>query len=511
MDIECIRAHIQSGGKSYPIYVGFATAEAISRVAVAPAFAESTSNQEIASNVSDDPVKDWQRPLSDDRVQRIAAAFNDSGSLMPNPVLLAKNAFSDGITIEPKKVEGADAYQSGTFLVSLDESATDPASRPLWILDGQHRIAGLSQSKQKSNPVPLVLLLDGGGGAFSGPLLASLFAQVTTSATKLDDLHNEWLTYAFQLGKYDQSAKHAPAASQGFKAVVELCRTSAFNGVENPFFNDVQFNVHLPSPRPNLGGFSFKCTTLADLFSRYYYANPSQAGHLEPRNLAEEVSRAYRSLHETVTKHDDSVFFGKSSAKQQVIVQEAWLVGILARLLAQGSTADYKSLFQGLQFQNTNWDFSWVNTLSGPANTVSKRIATSVFREALLTGALPDGNNNLADYLRGNGAYVDVVFSSVTDSGRPRANGKQAYRALRGSTGSQPAATTPHVKLGGFTGNVGEVQVLEHVQHGPPPRYREIEGRGLVLKAPVAKPLEITLLMSHYGGHTSSAELQINW
>ena len=118
---------------------------------------------------------------------------------MPNPVLLAKNAFVHGITIGQKTIDGM-PYNTGTFIIEVPDTDGDPSQRPLWILDGQHRIAGLSKSQQKNDPVPLVLLLDDGSGSYTSPLLASLFAQVTTAATKLDDLHNEWLTYAFELG-----------------------------------------------------------------------------------------------------------------------------------------------------------------------------------------------------------------------------------------------------------------------------------------------------------------------
>ena len=62
MQIECLRSHVVSGGHTYPIYVGFMKAADIAKVAVAPAFSRTTPNQQIADNITSQPVKDWQRP-----------------------------------------------------------------------------------------------------------------------------------------------------------------------------------------------------------------------------------------------------------------------------------------------------------------------------------------------------------------------------------------------------------------------------------------------------------------
>ena len=149
--------------------------------------------------------------------------------------------------------------------------------KALWILDGQHRISGLSQSSQRDNPVPVVLLLDGGAGTYTSPLLASLFAQVTTSATKLDDLHNEWLTFALSLDGYSPTKPKAVSVTKkSFEAVAALCRTPSFQGQGNPFLNQVQFNEHL-AVTPTHGGFVYKCTALKDLLDRYYFNQPAAA------------------------------------------------------------------------------------------------------------------------------------------------------------------------------------------------------------------------------------------
>src|SRR4051794_28802076 len=90
--IACIRQTIQSGGTQFPIFIGFLPAKEILAIAEAPAFVTKTPHHEIADNVLSPPIRNWQRPLGKDRVKRIAAVFNDTGQLMPNPVLLSENA-----------------------------------------------------------------------------------------------------------------------------------------------------------------------------------------------------------------------------------------------------------------------------------------------------------------------------------------------------------------------------------------------------------------------------------
>ncbi|MFG3441135.1 hypothetical protein ACGF0J_28120 [Nonomuraea sp. NPDC047897] len=509
MQIECLRSHISSGGKVFPIYIGFASAAQISSIAVAPAFTTNTDHQQIAANISAEPVRDWQRPINHERVDQIAHAFNNSGGLMPNPVLLAKNAFASGISISPKQIPNT-SYDTGTFIVDVPEGAQDSASRPLWILDGQHRIAGLSKSAQSQDPVPIVLLLDDGSNSYSSPLLASLFAQVTTAATKLDELHNEWLTYAFDLGKYSIENTTSSAAKLAFESVVDICRTPSFRGTSNPFFNNVQFNEHRPAA-PTYGGFTFKCNKLADLITRHYYNLPLQHHkHLNPAELASELSHAYLALHQTVGNQESSVFFGKAQ-KQQTIMQEAFLLGVLARALAHGPTADYRALLQDLKFQNTNWDFSWVRTLSGPPNTVSKKIARAVLEDALVTGTLPESSGTLADYLKGNGAAVVLTFSQLTPAKRPARHGREEYKMTRGAVGSHNAGTATHVKATEQTSNVGDFAIVDAKTAGRHLHYKEMAGKGLVLSEKYSRPLEIIVIMDHYGDLSSESELQINW
>lgn len=506
MQIECMRTEVRSGSCIYPVYVGFAIAADIARVSVAPAFSPNTTHQGIAENISSQPVRDWQRPINAERVSGIADAFNDTGALMPNPVLLAKNAFVKKISVEPKLIHG---YPTANFVVHIQEDDAIPEQRPLWILDGQHRITGLSQSLQRHNAVPVVFLLDDAAGTYAPPQLASIFAQVTTAATKLDELHNEWLTYAFNLGRYANSKESRSA----FACAVELCRRASWGQINNPFFNQVQFNEHQPvgPSEATIKGFFFTCKEFADLISKFYYRNTAQFPHLSPPDLALEIVKGYIALNHSIQNHSNSVFFAIDRKKQQRIMQEAFVAGLLTRTLRYGPTADYNDLFQKLNFQLTNWEFSWVTSLSGRANSISKRIAIEVFEEAFISSKLPLGSNNLADYLRGNGAMIKLTCSKVNADGRPMRSGRTVYEALRGSTGSHPVGATPHIKVTESTSNIGEFEIVDAKKRGRAVAYKEFSKRGLILGDDTPQPLDVVVVMQHYGELYSQAEITFNW
>ena len=86
--LKCLKEVVTSGTRRFPLFIGFATPEDLSRLAEAPSFRKTTSNRAIAENVLKPPVEDWQRPLDPTRVDRISRLFSQPGTLMPNPVLL---------------------------------------------------------------------------------------------------------------------------------------------------------------------------------------------------------------------------------------------------------------------------------------------------------------------------------------------------------------------------------------------------------------------------------------
>lgn len=313
--INCLRQTVNTGGAHYPVFVGFSTAAELAQIAEAPAFTAHSTHADICTNILTPPVKDWQRPLNTGRITQIASVYNQPGELMPNPVLLCGNP-----TFPPGAIQVGQQTNAGVpteiWIVNVDTQAGGPG-KPLWILDGQHRIQGLAASNQAGAPLPVVILLNQGNAAYSGPSLAKIFAQVTTEATPLTDLHQEWLTFAFHLKGYERGLPTATSAQQAMEAVAELCRkpTVGATNLSNPFYNKIRFNDHDPvAPGPLPGGFKYSCIELKELFFDRYYNSTAQVGHhLAPLDLVGEFVLAFNALVAAVTApQQETVFFGQT-------------------------------------------------------------------------------------------------------------------------------------------------------------------------------------------------------
>ena len=515
--LQCLKNTIKSSSNEYPVYIGFLPAKEILQIAEAPSFSGDTTHQDIAVNIMTPPIKDWQRPLDEDRVTNISLLFNNIGEFMPNPVLLCENVNLNHqyITINQQQTrEGG--VPTNIWEVNVS-SPSENAEKPLWILDGQHRINGLAKSLQANNPIPVVLLLNVGSNSYSGPLLAKIFAQVTTSATQLDDLHNEWLTFAFNLSDYSDSDTKNTEHRQAMIATAELCRQPSLSSspiLPNPFFNEIRFNTHRPAG-PKSGGFAYTCIEIKELFRKYYYSCSSEIGnHLSPEKLAIQVGLAYQALTQVVmAPQDETVFFGKEEYSQR-IMQDAFIIGVLSYLLKHSAPGSWEQILDNLSFRTTSWNFkSWVRTLSGSAQSTSRKLAISVFKRVFQDQSLPAGAGNLGDFLRGNNAKITFKFSVLDSNNRQSTKNVTTLSVSRGAVLTEQISPRRHIKISSISENIGRLTITD--KNSPPGRvvpYDEISRRGMTLdESKHNKPLSLLIRMEHYGGNESSADVDISW
>jgi len=208
ISILALKVVFNRGTTQKEAYIASLEADILSRLAIAPAFTNSTSHQKIANNINSIPVQDWQRPLNKSKIKYIGKKFSNPNELMPNPVLLSRNPLNtnNSIQINPfviKTSSGPIIPVNNLYTITVSIPKKDSNQKPLWILDGQHRIFGIgTQSKFPKTKVPFVLLFD---QVYQPGDFAKIFAQVTTEATPLDKLHQEWLQFAFDLGVYDRN------------------------------------------------------------------------------------------------------------------------------------------------------------------------------------------------------------------------------------------------------------------------------------------------------------------
>lgn len=515
MEIRCLKAVVNSGNRRYPLFVGFLSAESIAAISEAPSFRASQPHEELASNVLRPPVKDWQRPLDEDRVATIRAAFDDQGSLMPNPVLLSANGDpGDQPKIRQETLNGE--TPTSAWVVTVAAGRPD-GMKPLWILDGQHRINGLASSAQRKDDVPVVLLLnDDLGESYRGSDFASLFAQVTTTAKKLDELHNAWLTFAYRLNEYAEDFPTHAEHRAAMEAVCVLCeRAKLSNGKPNPFHNAIRFNPERPASQST---FAYGCKELKELLRRHYFAESTNP--LDPEQLADTLGDALRALRSVVpAPHDQSVFFGTPD-HAQLAMQDAYIIGVLAYVQANGVPESWEAVLKQLQFHKTDWKFrAWVTTLGGKAGSDSRSVAQRVFVAAFRDHQLPisDGDEqNLADYLRGNRAQARLHFSRMSSEGRPLAAGRETVTLRRGEDGSREVGEHLHVRIdpGWRRTNIARLEVIDATSNVANPKKIPalLSASGLRLE-PEAEEREllVAINMIFYGGRSADAKFAIRW
>jgi hypothetical protein len=499
--------------------MAFLSATDILSIAETPQFNNNTTQQSLAASVLQPNMDDWQRPLDPIRVQRIAAVFKGH-ELMPNPVLLSENGTLQQKGISVNQLRASNGIPTNLWEVSIDP--TGLPGKPLWILDGQHRINGLFQSGvQAKNDIPVVLLLNDHTSVYTGSILAKLFAQVTTGAQPLDDLHNAWLTFAFKLGQYDTAVAGSGAHNSAMETVAIMCSKPQFtvgqSTIPNIFVNNIRFNEKLP---PTSFAFAYDCTKLKDLIHRHYYACTSNVGsHLPPIVLAAELCRAVQALQiEVSAPHKDTVFLGDDT-HAQTIMKDAFLVGVLTKLLNAGAPFDWRDLLQTLQFSLTNWNLSWTISLSGSkTHPASRKIALSVFETVFVDGVLPQDPTGtpikLNDFLRGNAASIDLVCSLPTAAGRGSSRGAITFNIPRSATLTPTVQNNRHLALRNPTGNIAAIRVFDgDSRPGKPVTYPELlRSSGLLLDpSKHANPLKLEIMMQFYGAAETRAEVEVSW
>lgn len=426
--VDCLRAEHKSGAQRFPIFIGFIKPSDVHAIAVAPHFTVTTEDEEIAGNVIGNPVKEWQRPLDQARVDEIQRIFSNRQEIMPNAVLLAAP--------DPDKIDLSHSGHGDLWTLTVSPGSTPP----LWILDGQHRINGLAGA-HASDLLPFVLLASHGQSARYQPsMFAKIFAQVTTTAEGLHPLHDEWLKFAFSLGKYDDSAPQSGAANavhkKAMRTVVDLCHEQYLDvgrTKSNPFWNRVAFNPRVlgrkgspPPLGPSPGGFQLDAAAFESAIAKSYYGHRNlPAGELPPDALAREIGLAYEALvacHATSTLKDSVLLnsAGTTGAIGHKALQDGFLHGILRLLAKHGQPSDWKAEMDSRAISTTDWSSSsWAadQARTGEIPTNNKRLARAIFEKLfggrlgdLFVGATP-ASLDLADYFQG-AVGAAIVFQS---------------------------------------------------------------------------------------------------
>jgi hypothetical protein len=503
--IRALQTMLWDGAKYYPIYLGHLAADQLRSVAEVPSFNPQSGNADIARNVLNPPIKNWQRPIIPAKWMAIRDKYSKQGELMPNPVLLAVSD-ADRVHVRQQVLNG---QSTEVFEITVDAPSAG-GERPLWILDGQHRVEGVSQSTHPSNPIPLVLLHGEAAQAYSPAQFAKVFAEVTTYATPLHELHEHWLQYAFKLGDYQNTAGGSATADwKAMTTVALLCENQnvGLNGDANPFYDKIQFNPELTKFLAAVGGgFSYTSLALKDIVLREYY---SRAGStLGPGVIAEQIALSVLALSRSViTPTANSAFFGDVAHRQRYLM-DAYLVGVLTYLLQHGVPTDWENLLQTLKFNASNWDVTgWVQSTGGNFGNVSQRVANSVFRDMFANRAL-GVSTDIPSWLAGDGAELTLLASDPGPGGTRR---NRLVTPLQ-INGTKPLniGAARRLKLDGNSINVGKLRIFDESRPLASEYTLSSLRRGVILPQ---SPGSLRLLVGaeYYGGSRSELKINITW
>ena len=494
----------------YPVYVGFVPAADLASYAEAPAFKTTDDHNVLASEALSSPATKWQRPLNAKNVEKIRRTFNKSDNFMPNPVLLAAKASLVASTQLPSAAGGKSS------LWQLVASLGTNSEKPFFIIDGQHRIMGLAKSAQSGSPIPVVLLLapSNNQNVYKDRDFAHQFAQVTTQATPLGKIHNEWLSFAFELGKYStKSSKKALFKAKSRKKAMSVTATLTSSQQiakqNNPFHNAIIFNDSRKLACSALFGKPFDAIEFVELLKQHIFDRNPAAVEMHVCEQLTFAASALIAVCKQTPVPADHVFFGKTGCHR--IMAEAFLVAV-CRKIADGTAPQdqgaWETALQNLKFDATDWDFSNLPVAGKKWPDHSKRLAVSVFLESFVGFKVPSGTHGLHDIrarLRGDG-YEFRVSQYSTDPALGVA--PLVFQSVVQGSGRLP------IKLDSQTKYIAIEPQTENVV-GPRVSLIDVKTLDLVsvrngvAEIPAAAAYKLKVSILHYGGAETLHEFDV--
>ena len=180
-----------------------------------PQLPKEMNSSETASRILNKKkgVKEWQRRVDRKRIGSIKRFIGISDdNIVANSVILyvpkkqeAVTFSGDNVIIDPSKY----LFQKRKPLGLYQSSRGKRDFRPIWLIDGQHRTRGLSQSEKGIGlKIPVILF----PSDFDLSEAAKIFSEINTLQVNLDSLHKLFMQHRFNISstktKRDFSLPH---------------------------------------------------------------------------------------------------------------------------------------------------------------------------------------------------------------------------------------------------------------------------------------------------------------
>lgn len=195
---------VQFEQNGLPALMGTATAGELDSVCSVPWMDPKIQSSVFGRTLLDGTLdkNKWQRVVDNERIEQIREFAEGEENNLLNPVLLYVD--KEDVTIETGNGDHRIVKIPFDFLVERYGVFTDyfplpedKDSRPIWIIDGQHRIRGFGSSKKGSRtPIPFVLIV-GNNDTSTISKVAKLFTEINTKSEELSELHKIYLNYRY--------------------------------------------------------------------------------------------------------------------------------------------------------------------------------------------------------------------------------------------------------------------------------------------------------------------------
>lgn len=220
--------------KGMVFYISSARIHEIEQVSSVPSLPEIISPKDAGMRILDSNLapNEWQRRPNPKRIESIKEFVEIDNNLIANsPILYVKESpaveiendilsinFNLFLQMSEETNDGAKTNKWRDFISSETHSSDDSNLidlRPIWLIDGQHRVRGLSRSQQGGElTIPIIIFPP----AFGLPMAAKIFAEINTLQESLKPLHKLFMQHRFKIA--------SPISNRNFE---EWENTSKFN------------------------------------------------------------------------------------------------------------------------------------------------------------------------------------------------------------------------------------------------------------------------------------------
>jgi len=309
---------IEQGG--HTVYMGAAMIAEIDAVSKVPWIPPELQSREFAAKAKNGQLSSedkWQRLVSKARLKEIRNFARSKNNFMFNPVLLYVNENHDSVHFDAgNNIFSVDfeflKFKNGQYFDYISWP-NEEDNRPIWIVDGQHRVRGFGGATRGSMlNLPFVIMI-GDGSEADRELVARVFTEINTNAKSLDKMHQLYLKWEFGIpadsprSDFSKESAGGPTEkSRPNRMAYDLALTLAA-APDSPLYNSIQFQEPDKSSAPRARmkrHLIVKSTNWMQIARKWFATNGIYASSDTDSYSSDEVMNFFIAFRETCN-HDD--------------------------------------------------------------------------------------------------------------------------------------------------------------------------------------------------------------